>query len=124
MDDEVQAAVVRLERERVRCDELKVRWADLRRFHLTWLWVNRGFMLLDLVLIVWNVTTIGDTSSAFFTWFSGCVTALLFWSFCNTWRMSESRWREYLNELTLIEESARSIDATIERVKGMHAHQD
>jgi hypothetical protein len=124
MDDEVAAAVERLQRERVRCDELKVQWAGLRSFHRGFLWLHRFFMLLDLVLIIWNVATIADKSTNLVAWVNGAFTGFLCWAFCNTWRVSESRWRDYLNELMLIEESARSIDATIARVRELHAHQN
>jgi hypothetical protein len=124
MDDGWPGILFRLEGSRAHAGSLLARAQGMRRFHRTWLWVNRCFMLVDVVLIVWNLSTIGKQPSVFLTWFSGCVTAVLFWSFCNTWRVSESRWREYMAELAWIEESIRWLDVTIERVKGMHAHQN
>lgn len=124
MDDESPGILARLEQARVHAHQALALVHAMRRIHVRWQWVNHGFMLLDVVLIVWNVSTIGTASAPFLTWISGGVTAFLFWSFCNTWAVTQRRWEQYLAEVTWTEESVRSIDAAIEKVKGMHAHQN
>lgn len=124
MDNEWPALMARLEIDRMKAESLVRRLEALRGQQLAWLWLHRGFMLLDVVLICWNVTTIAQQVNVYATWLSGGVTALLCWSFCNSWKFSESRWREYQSDLQGVKETLQWLNNAMQQAKGMHAHQD